>query len=383
MEDRPSAIGGYEDWPGWVRSRPVLDGDATTREVGGLLGVPQPGTEPDREAGTTPEPTPEPPTVRTWQRDGVAVTETRWSTGFGPATRAWILRPSDTVGPLPGVLALHCHGGVKSIGAEKLLRTPEASATAERVRRDLYGGRPFAEDLARAGFVVLAHDTFAWGSRRFALDPLPTSVRAAVHGAEAARVADRTTPDTDRRYDVAAGAHEHVVAKAAGYLGTSFAGMVAHDDLVALRLLRSLPGVDPARTAVAGMSGGGGRSATLASLDPDLRTAVVVAMMTTTQALFPAHVDAHSWLLATPLGPEWGLPRLAAGWRRHDLLAISLADDELFPPDGVRAAHRELAERYAGSGSGRFEDAILPGPHGFPPEAQDMAIDFLVGSLGG
>ncbi|MFC7404239.1 dienelactone hydrolase family protein [Georgenia alba] len=372
MPARPSAIGGYEDWPGWLRGRELHDGDETTRAVARLLGVPRPEPAHVRTAGA-------------WEQDGVEVTELHWSVGFGPPTRAWALRPAGTAGPLPGVLALHCHGGVKSVGAAELLRTPADPAVAQRARRDLYGGRALAKDLARAGFAVLAHDTFGWGARRFTLDPPPSGVQSALAGAEALWAATGTTPApaelADTRYDAAAAAHEHVVAKAAGYLGTTFAGMVAYDDLVALGVLRGLDGVDADRTAVVGMSGGGGRAAQLAALDPRLTAAVVVAMMTTTQALFPAHVDAHSWLLASPLGPDWGLPRLAAGRRRHDLMVLSFDQDELFPSEGVRDAHRELRERYAEPGSAALEEAILPGPHAFPPEAQDRAVEFLVRSL--
>ncbi|WNB84537.1 acetylesterase [Cellulomonas sp. ATA003] len=308
--------------------------------------------------------------------------------GFGPATRAWLLRPAaaastqvatDPAAARPGVLLLHCHAGIKSIGAERLVRTPAPTVLAERLRRELYDGRALAEDLARRGFVVLVHDTFAWGSRRFDLDPLPISLRGPMSWAEAAWAADGVAPDDHMRYDTAAGLHEHVVAKTAGTLGTSFAGMVAHDDLVALEVLRSAPGVDPSRTAAAGFSGGGGRAATLAGLDRGLRAAAVVAMMTTTDALLPAYADAHSWLLTTPgLLGRVGLPQIAAGRRAHDLLAVSFADDRLFPPDGVRDAHAELVQRYAAPGAtGTVRGEILPGGHVFTAAAQDLVADFL------
>ncbi|WP_188037643.1 acetylesterase, partial [Actinotalea sp. JY-7885] len=340
-------------------------------DVAAALGVPAPRA------------TPRPRVVDSWTADGVTTERVEWWVGFGPPTAAWVVRPQDASdAPRPGVLVLHCHAGVKAIGAERLVRTPTPSAAAERLRRDLYDGRALAQDLARRGAVVLAHDTFAWGSRRFDLDPLPVSLRGPVRGAELAWAADGVVPDDEQRYDAAAAAHEHVVAKTAGTLGTSFAGVVAHDDLVALAVLRALPGLDPARTGAVGFSGGGGRAAALASLDPDLRAAVVVAMMTTTQALLPAYADAHSWLLTTPgLLGRYGLPDLAAGRLAHDLLVLSFADDALFPPDGVRAAHDELRTRFTGA-PGRYDEAVLPGPHAFTAEAQDRAADFLETSLG-
>lgn len=101
-------------------------------------------------------------------------------------------------------------------------------------------------------------------------------------------------------YDAAAAAHEDTVAKAAGVLGTSYAGMVAHDDLAALRVLADLPGVDANRLGSIGFSGGGGRSPMLAALSPLVKSFVVTCMMTTYRSLFPSYLDGHSWLLQTP-----------------------------------------------------------------------------------
>ncbi|MCL3862974.1 acetylesterase [Actinotalea sp. K2] len=369
---RPSALGGYEDWPGWMRGRPLLAGDPAAAGLAEVLGVPRPDGRPEVRA------------ERSWAEDGVEVVELTWHVGLGPSTTAWVLRPA--VGPgggggglLPGILLLHCHAGVKSIGAERLVRTPGPTPVAVRLRDDLYGGRSLAADLARRGAVVLVHDTFAWGTRGFDLDPLPASLVEPVRRAEVAWAAEGVTPDPWDRYDLAAALHEHVVAKAAGLLGTSFAGMVAHDDLVALGVLRAQQGVDAARTAAVGFSGGGGRAAVLASLDPDLRAAVVAAMMTTTDALLPHYADAHSWLLTTPAPRgRFGLPEVAAARGAHRLLVLSFADDPIFPPDGVRAAHAELAERFAASrAGGSLEEHVLPGGHVLTVAAQDRVADFL------
>ena len=183
--------------------------------------------------------------------DGVTTSRVSWQLGFGPRTRAWYLRPAGGSGPLPGVLALHCHAGIKSGGAERLLPvgtvpgTSSSDTAAGRTHTDLqrrlYGGRPFATWLASQGFAVLAHDTFSWGSRRFELGTPPWRTSAVVEGRKALWREAGVVPSEEEEYDAAAAAHEETVAKAAGVLGTSFAGMVAHDDLAALRVLASLP----------------------------------------------------------------------------------------------------------------------------------------------
>ena len=66
---------------------------------------------------------PEPPTVveeGSERRDDVLIRRLRWSVGYGPDTTAWLLRRPTSGGP-SGVLGLHCHGGVRSVGAEQLV----------------------------------------------------------------------------------------------------------------------------------------------------------------------------------------------------------------------------------------------------------------------
>lgn len=395
---RPSAIGGYEDWPAYIHSRPRHRAEsAPAQELADALGVP---------------PVPEAPhavleSAETY--DGVTTSRVSWQLGFGPRTRAWFLRPAGVPGPLPGVLALHCHAGIKSGGAERLLPAvtvhgTAASGTAVPVtavsgtaipglmsadtaagrahtdfQRRLYGGRPFAAWLASQGFAVLAHDTFSWGSRRFDLGTPPRRTSAVVEGRKALWREAGVVPSEAEQYDAAAAAHEDTVAKAAGLLGTSFAGMVAHDDLAALRVLAALPGVDAGRLGTIGFSGGGGRSLMLAALSPLVRTCVVSCMMTTYRSLLPAYLDAHSWLLQTP-----GLSRLGefpelAGRSTADRLLVQYAlADELFPEDGMRDADAMLRAQLS---SGRYTGSFWPGGHAFSTAMQDEAASFLAESL--
>lgn len=371
---RPSAIGGYEDWPAYLRSARLLDGDAHTARLARLLGVPAPRP---LDVGAA-------RVVRTWEDDGVVGTELEWQTGFGPPTRAWRLAPAgaspDT--PLPGVLSLHCHAGAKWVGADRLVRTPWPTPEAERVRASSYEGRSVATDLARRGFVVLAHDTFAWGSRRVTFDPPPWRTRDTLDLHEQVWAAGGHTPTAAERYDAAAAQHESTLAKAAGLLGTSFAGTVAHDDLVALGVLASMPDVDAGRLGVVGFSGGGGRAAVLAHLDPQVRASVVVCMMTTFDSLVPAYLDAHSWLLQTPgLARELDWPDVAAARTAHHQLVISAEDDALFPRDGMHDADARLAELFA-AGPGSHTGVFVPGPHRFDAAMQTSAGDFLTTHLG-
>jgi dienelactone hydrolase len=356
MAVRPSALGGYDDWPDFARHTPALTGDELTTKVGGLLGVPEPGGLPAVR------------TIMEWNADGVQGSELEWRNPFGPPTRAWLLRPVDAA-PGPGLLGLHCHAGVKSIGAERLVATPSPSVRALRQRAAHYGDRAVANELARAGFTVLCHDTFAWGSRRFEFDPMPWRLREVM----------KDVPVDEDWYDVAAGHHEHTIAKAAGLLGTSFAGTVAYDDLVALSVLRAQAGVD--RVGVFGFSGGGGRAAALTALDPGIAASAVICMMTTFAALVPAYLDAHSWLATTPgLARHLDHPELTAGRARHQQLVVYAEGDELFSPQGMHDAHDQLTTLFH-STPGTYQGTFLPGPHRFDGQMQDIVEHFFRSAL--
>ncbi len=118
--------------------------------------------------------------------DGVLIRRLRWSVGYGPDTSGWLLRPAGVRRSLPGVLGMHCHGGVRSVGAEQLVDLgADSSSRAVGLRDAYYSGRAPANELARQGYAVLVHDTFSWASRRFDL-ARPTPRLAALLEAQSA-----------------------------------------------------------------------------------------------------------------------------------------------------------------------------------------------------
>ncbi|MBP2415189.1 acetylxylan esterase [Microlunatus capsulatus] len=312
--------------------------------------------------------------------DGVTVRRLRWSVGYGPPTTGWLLRPAGVDGPLPGVLGLHCHGGVRTVGGEQLVDSGDATTPrAARLREGWYAGRAPANDLARRGAAVLVHDAFSWGSRRFDLRRPTARLAAALAAHEARWAALAVPPDADERADVAADLHEDTLAKAAGVLGQTFAGLVLADDLVALEVLAADPGTDPARLGAFGFSGGGGRALLLAALDHRVRAAVVTCMMATTGSLVPRYLDAHSWLLHVPGLWSWrDWPELTAVARARFLVQYR-EQDALFPADGMRAAHARLVELHAGGD--RYRGTSRPGEHAFDGPMQDEAWAFLRAAL--
>ena len=366
---QPDPIAGYEDWPVAVRSaEPFMGADAASTSLGRVLGLRQsPGRPTVHDEGSE-------------RRDGVLIRRLRWSVGYGPDTSAWLLRPARVRRRLPGILGMHCHGGVRSVGGEQLVDLgPRASPRAAWLRASYYSGRAPANELARRGHVVLVHDTFSWGSRRFDLSRPTPRLAALLDAQNALWQQQGVSPTDEERFDLASGLHEDTLAKAAGTLGQTFAGAVLADDLAAFRVLAAEEGVDPARLGTFGFSGGGGRSLLLAALDHQVAACVVSCMMATFASLVPTELDTHSWLLHVP--GLWSMsdwPELTAFGQARFLVQYR-SDDELFPRAGMKAAHDCLLRLHAGTM--RYRGSFTPGGHAFDAAMQDEAWDFLAEAL--
>jgi dienelactone hydrolase len=365
----PNPIAGFDDWPTAVRTaEPYRGADPAGTALGSLLGL-------RRSTGR-------PSAVDEGSRtvDGVVVHRLRWSVGYGPDTTAWLLRPAGSRGRLPGVLGMHCHGGVRSVGAEQLVDLgADASPRATWLRGTCYSGRAPANELARRGHVVLVHDTFSWGSRRFDLSQPTPRLAALVEAQEALWRQQGVRPTQDERFDFVSRLHEDTVAKAAGALGQTFAGAVLADDLIALEMLAGEDGVDDSRLGTFGFSGGGGRSLLLAALDPRVAAGVVSCMMATFASLVPAGLDAHSWLLHVPGLWSWSdWPDLTALGRARFLVQYRTGD-ELFSYAGMEEAHRRLLTLHAASR--RYRGSFSDGGHAFDAAMQEEAWDYFTETL--
>jgi dienelactone hydrolase len=320
---------------------------------------------------------------RRWQADGVIGEEVGWSVGYGPRTAAWVLRPAGFAGPLPGIVALHDHGGFKRFGKEKIADGPEPPpAEIVALRERAYGGRACANALARAGFVVLVHDVLPWGSRRLPEATLPETERR-LAPALASLTRRPGTSDESALYNAGAALQEHILAKYCTVLGTSIAALICHEDRTALAYLRARGDVLGERIGCIGLSGGGCRAALLLASDDAVSMTVIACMMSTYRELLDRHVAPHSWLFFPP-----GLSRVAdwpevAACRAPAPLRVQYApEDELFSVEGMRAADARIGAVYEGAGvPGNYRGEFHPGPHRFDRDMQTAAFDWLRGHL--
>jgi hypothetical protein len=268
------------------------------------------------------------------------------------------------------VLALHCHGGNKFHGALKIARGRRDPGVFLREYVGYYGNVFWANELAKRGYAVLAHDTYAFGSRRVRVAEVLPEIRGGCPAAEP------RTPDQIRAYNHWASSHEPVMAKALFCAGTTWPGVVLAEDRAALDVLAGLAGVDPRRLGCGGLSGGGLRTVYLAGLDPRIACAVCVGFMTTwkDQSLYKGWT--HTWMTyASGLPRELDFPQILGLRAPRPSLVLNTLQDRLFTLAQMRRADRLLRAVYRRSGSPQnYRAEFSPGPHKFDLPMQARAF---------
>ena len=311
-------------------------------------------------------------------RDGLHVERLQWGLGYGPPTQAILVKPARAAGPLPGVLALHCHGGRKFWGRQKIADFGPPHPLIVEHRRQYYGGRAWANELARRGYVVLAPDAFAFASRMVLPSQCSPPVRRDVADP---REDDAASIDA---YHAWASDHENIMAKSLFSAGTTWPGVFFSEDRAALDVLASRDDVDAAHLGCGGLSGGGLRTCMLAGLDERIKAAVAVGFMTTWRDLLLAKVWTHTWMCYIPLLPrELDFPEILALRTPAPTMVLSTIQDQLFSIDEVRRSERQMREVFTKAGAADALDfRYFEGPHKFDLPMQEAAFAFFGRQLG-
>ncbi len=173
----------------------------------------------------------------TYQWDGIDIEHLIWTLPYGRPTQALLLKPSGATGRLPAVLGLHDHGGMKYFGHQKIAHgdAPLHPLIIEH-QANHYGGRSWANELARRGYVVLVHDAFAFASRRVQYEDMLEIPWGDARTRELS-ASDPESAEGIKGYNAWASAHEHVMAKSLFCGGTTWPGVFLSEDQYALDIL--------------------------------------------------------------------------------------------------------------------------------------------------
>jgi len=289
---------------------------------------------------------------------------------------AYVLIPKKATAPVPGIVALHCHGGFYVWGKEKLVEGDHEHSALTEYKQQLYQGKSIATELVRRGYVVIVIDAFYWGERRMLLDDDPPSYR------DSPTMTKADVAAFNRRSQQS----EQLVARSLFAAGITWPGVLLWDDLRTVDYLASRPEVDPQRLGCVGLSLGGYRSFLLAALDPRIKVAVDVGWMTSFASQIRRHVVNTIGLTFHIAGlyRYLDLPDLAALIAPRALLVINGSNDQLFSPDGVRAAFDKIGACFQKAGvPDRQHCRLYDAPHQFNREMQDEAFKWLTQWMGG
>jgi dienelactone hydrolase len=310
--------------------------------------------------------------VRTY--DGLHIEKLRWSLPFGPPTEAYFLRPLDYKEPLKGVLGLHDHGHNKLLGKSKIVKIEDDTPMNIIEYQELmYGGRAWANELAKQGYAVLVHDVFPFESRRVDLAEVPSHVLSLLMKENA------SIKDEESWYNECAYHMESVIAKSIFTAGYTWPGITMAEDRVALHILADREEVDASRIGCCGISLGGLRTNYLAGSSDMIRCAVTAGFMTTWSDFILHKAIDHTWMYTIPGLPNMmQFPDVVSMMVPNPLLVLSCIDDELYTISEVKKAEHTLRAIYEKAGcSNNFDYIYHSGPHRFSLEMQQNAFDWL------
>jgi dienelactone hydrolase len=306
--------------------------------------------------------------------DNLQVEELSWQLSYGRPTEAILLKPLNTSGKLPGILAFHDHGANKYFGTRKITRTSDRRhPLMETHQKEYYSGRAWANEIARRGYVVLVSDAFPFASRRVMMQDIPEHMRGGLTDD------NPENPDSINAYNKWAAEHESVMAKSLFCAGTTWPGVFFAEDRTALDILCAREDVDAHLIGCGGLSGGGMRTVFMGGLDPRIRCAVCVGFMTTWEDFLLNKSYTHTWMTYVPITPnELDFPEILGLRAPMPTLVLNDSDDELYTLPGMKRADAILGEVYKKAGaSDRYACSYYSGPHKFDMKMQEEAFDWF------
>jgi dienelactone hydrolase len=310
--------------------------------------------------------------------DGLHVEELSWQLPYGPPTQAILLKPENSQGELPAILALHDHATNKYFGKRKIARTSDIwHPSLFETHAPYYGGVAWANEIAKRGYVVLIHDSFSFGSRRIMLKDVHERLRG--------DLTDTTLDDEPHNsnkiaaYNRWASEHENVIGKSLFAAGTTWPGIFLAEDQVALDVLCSRHDVDEQRVGCGGLSGGGLRVVFLGGMDSRIRCAVCVGQMTTWRDFVLNISVIHSWMNYSPLLPrDLDYPEILGIRAPLPTMVLVSNDDPLFSLPEMQRADSMLRQIYEKANApNHYMSNFHPGGHKFDLNMQAEAFEWF------
>jgi dienelactone hydrolase len=247
---------------------------------------------------------------------------------------ALLMIPKKIKRPAPGLLFVHWHAGMYSLGKEQLLKGTNVQPA-------------YAPVLAEMGVVTLAIDSWCFGERQH---------------------------DSDGRRG------EEDAFKLMLWRGQVLWGMMMFDEFRAFSYLLSRPEVDPERAGVTGMSMGSTKAWWLAALEPRVRMTIDLCCLTDFDSLIAArHLSGHGVYYYVPsLLKEFNTTAINELIVPRPHLSLNGRKDPLTPVVGVEKIRDNLLPLYRQHGREDDLDVrLFDCAHEETPEMRGLVFDWM------
>ena len=284
--------------------------------------------------GRMPEKVPLNPEVQAeWTEDGLVKQRVIFDVEEGLSASAYVFRPADARGRLPGILACHGHG---PFGKESVMGNRGSPEKAEKIQRNNYD---YGRQMAIAGFAVLALDWRGFGDRD-----------------------DRRKPNFIDNY----GGRDpcNMMYLRANLFGMTVLGMDVHDGMRGLDYLCDQEFVDPERIGVMGLSFGGTMTTWMSIVDPRIKAADIICYSDRFAAFAVRDGNFCGSQITPGLYALCDLPDLHGLIAPRPLLVEIGTYDDCFMLDAAMSCYREVEKIYAAAGaSEKLELDLFEGGH--------------------
>lgn len=309
--------------------------------------------------------------------DGIIYEEIEFNTAKSVRVKGTMLIPEDGKQPYPAVIALHDHSENYFYGKEKIVKQKNESGFLAEFKQRAYGGRSWTNELAKRGYAVLCIDGYYFGSRRLNLNEVSDEILERF-GVDFKGI-EYGTDEYIRRFNKFCHQFEQLLVKHILVSGTTWPGILFHDDRKCIDYLYSRDDIDKDRIGCCGLSLGGFRSVHLAALDDRIKCSVAAGWMTTYSSLLHSHLRNHTYMIYVPgITNLMDLPDIASLTAPNPLFIQQCSKDQLFPPDGMEQACINIQKVYEHMGQlEKYKYQFYDNGHEFNIQMQEDAFSWL------
>ena len=285
-----------------------------------------------------------------WTQDGLTKQRVIFDVERGLSASAYVFRPTEAKGKLPGILACHGHG---FFGKESVMGNRSSAEMASCIEGLNYD---YGLQMAKAGYAVIAIDWRGFGERD-----------------------DRRKPNFNDIFSGRDPCNVHYIR--ATMLGQTLLGMDVHDGMCALDYLCGQEFVDPERIGVMGLSFGGTMTTWMSLYDERIRATDIICYSDHFADFAMCHSNTCGSQLTPGLFALCDLPDLQGLTAPRPLLVEIGTYDECFRLESAVSCFKEVEKIVAAAGCRELlELDLFEGGHQW---GGHKSRDFFAKHLGG